>query len=203
MSMALVGTALGAKTAPMSDAEAAEFVRAPRAVVEETVGRVLLVLNQEGLESIQRRERIQLIAFDVFDFATMGKLVLARGWRKFDDDQREAFIAEFKVHLSRNYGSRLDRYEQTDVEVVKARLEPRNDVTVFSTVIGGQFDGIEMNYRLRQRDESWRVIDVVIEGVSLVANFRSQFKEIVSRGGPDLLLELMREKNAAQITDSD
>jgi phospholipid transport system substrate-binding protein len=203
ISVAVTGAALAVKTEPMSDAEAAEFVRAPRALVDETVGRVLEVLDQEDLASAERRRQIQVIAFDVFDFATMGKLALARSWRQFDADQRIAFVAEFKVHLSRNYGSRLDRYEQTDVEVVKARLEPRNDVTVFSKVIGGQFDGIEMNYRLRKRGEDWLVIDVVIEGVSLIGNFRSQFKEVVSRGGPDLLLEKMREKNAAPIKDAD
>jgi phospholipid transport system substrate-binding protein len=200
--LTLPGAATGAKK-EMSDAEAEAFLAAPTDLISETVARVIAVLNQKGLESLERRERIELIAFDVFDFATMGKLVLARGWKKFDAEQQVQFIDEFKLHLSRNYGSRLDRYQQTDVEVFDSRVEPRNDVTVRSKVIGGQFDGIEMNYRLRMNDDRWRVIDVVIEGVSLVANFRSQFKEVVSKGGPDLLLEQMREKNAAPRDDSD
>jgi phospholipid transport system substrate-binding protein len=84
-----------------------------------------------------------------------------------------------------------------------ARLEPRNDVTVLTQVVGGQFDGVEMNYRLRERGGEWRVIDVVIEGVSLVANFRSQFKQVLSRGDPDDLLEQMRKKNAASLADEE
>ena len=82
------------------------------------------------------------------------------------------------------------------VEVVGARVESRGDVTVLTRIIGGQADGIEMHYRLREREERWRMIDVVIEGVSLVSSFRSQFKEVVSQGGPELLLERLKDKNS-------
>ena len=181
----------------------ADLVGPPRAIVEETVGKVLVILNEDGLTSEVRRKRIEAIAFEVFDFKTMGKLVLARNWKKFDKAQRSDFIAEFKTYLSRNYGSRLDRYQQTDVDIVGTRIEPRNDVTVLSKVVGGQFDGVEMNYRMRERGDVWRVIDVVIEGVSLIGNFRAQFKEVVGNGGPEALLAAMRKKNAQSKSDDD
>jgi phospholipid transport system substrate-binding protein len=122
--------------------------------------------------------------------------VLARNWKKLDDRQRREFIEQFKIYLSRNYGSRLDRYRQTDVAIVGARIEPRGDVTVLSEVVGGEFDGVALDYRLRRRGGDWKVIDVVIEGVSLIGNFRSQFREVVSQKGPEGLLEQMRVKNA-------
>ena len=114
---------------------------------------------------------------------------------QFDDSEKSDFISEFKIYLSRNYGSRLDRYRQENVEIIGTRDEPRGDVTVMTKVVGGQFDGIEMNYRLRNRKDRWRAIDVVIEGVSLIANFRSQFAEIMSKGGPDKLIADLRTKN--------
>ena len=77
-----------------------------------------------------------------------------------------------------------------------AREEPRGDVTVQTRVIGGQFNGASVDYRLRKTGEEWRVIDVVIEGISMVSNFRDQFKAVVSSGGPDLLLKQLREKNS-------
>ncbi len=172
-----------------------ELVKAPRKVVGETIGKVLEILKQQEISSGDRRKQIEGLAFEVFDFTTMSKLVLARNWKKFDKAQRQEFVDEFKSHLARNYGSRLDRYQQTDVAIVGTRIEPRNDVTVRSKVVGGQFDGIEMNYRMREKKGVWRVIDVVIEGVSLVANFRSQFVSIVSRGGPEELLRQLKEKN--------
>jgi phospholipid transport system substrate-binding protein len=193
--------ALAARPDPPEDVDA--FVAAPRAIVAESVARVIAILNEPDLDSAARRAQIEQIAFDVFDFTTMSKLVLARSWKKFDPEQRTEFIGEFKIHLSRNYGSRLDRYQQTDVKVMGTRLEPRNDVSVLTEVVGGQFDGVEMNYRLRARDDQWGVIDVVIEGVSLVANFRSQFKHVLSRGGPDDLLEQMNKKNASPHEDED
>lgn len=166
-----------------------------RAVVQRTVDEVLVILKEKGLDSEQRRARIELIAFDVFDFPTMSKLTLAKNWKRFDEAQREEFVAEFKAHLSRRYGTRLDRYQQTDVAIVGTQLEPRNDVTVRSKVVGGQFDGVSMDYRMRETDGRWLVIDVVIEGVSLVANFRSQFTEVIAQGGPDELLRQLKSKN--------
>lgn len=182
-------------TARAADEGAPVAALGPREVVEVTVGKVLAILADPALDSPTRRERIEAIAFDVFDFSTMSKLTLARNWKRFDDDQRRAFVREFKAHLSRTYGSRLDRYRQENVEIYATRDEPRGDVTVQTKVVGGQFDGIEMDYRLRRRDERWRAIDVVIEGVSLVANFRSQFAEVLSRGGPDDLIAQLRTKN--------
>jgi phospholipid transport system substrate-binding protein len=167
----------------------------PREVVEDTVAKVLAILADEALDTETRRARIEAIAFDVFDFTTMSKLVLARNWKRFTQEQRYTFVREFKAHLSRSYGSRLDRYRQERVDIVSTREEPRGDVTVVTRVRGGQFDDIEMRYRLRYRNERWRAIDVVIEGVSLIANFRSQFAEVLSKGGPESLIEQLRTKN--------
>ena len=184
-------------------ADPAAFLAPPTALVRDTVGKVIVILKDAELPTAERRRRIEALAFEVFDFDTMSRLVLARNWKKFDAQQRRDFIAEFKIHLSRNYGSRLDRYRQTDVVITSSRIEPQNDVTVHSRVVGGEFDGVKLDYRLRQRDGEWKVIDVVIEGVSLVANFRSQFREVVGQRGPEALLEQMRAKNARPEPDAE
>jgi phospholipid transport system substrate-binding protein len=189
LALALLGLGAGAAAAAVDPTEAA------RVVVEKTVSEVLLILNEPGLDSEQRRERIERIAFEVFDFSTMSKLTLAKNWKRFDEAQREEFVSEFKAHLSRRYGTRLDRYQQTGVTIVGTQLEPRNDVTVRSKVVGGEFDGVALDYRMRETDGRWLVIDVVIEGVSLVANFRSQFAEVISQGGPEELLRQLKSKN--------
>ncbi|MFP6639881.1 MAG: ABC transporter substrate-binding protein [Myxococcota bacterium] len=172
------------------------YMAPPRAVAEKTLDQVLHVLNQREMSSAARIAEIEKIVFDVFDFSTMSKLVLARNWKKFSDPQRREFVGEFKLYLSRTYGARINRYEQTDIEVYGSRIEPRGDVTVLSRAVGGQFDDIEMNYRMRLRKGQWKVIDIIIEGVSMISNFRSQFGEIISRGGPQKLFEQMRAKNA-------
>ena len=86
------------------------------------------------------------------------------------------------------------RYANEKVEIRDSRVEPRGDVTLMTVIVGGAANGIDMNYRMRNRDDRWKVIDVVIEGISLVSNFRTQFKDIIGRDGPDGLLEKLRDK---------
>jgi phospholipid transport system substrate-binding protein len=180
--------------APAATAEVAD----PRAVIEKTVTDVLAVLKDRELSSADRRSRVEEIAYERFDFRTMSRLVLARNWKRFSGEQQEEFQREFKIFLAKSYGSRLDAYDQQEVEIVGEQQEPRGDVTVRTRILGGDFEGADVDYRLRNRDGDWRVIDVVIEGISLVANYRDQFKEVLGRGGPDELLEQLREKNAAK-----
>lgn len=176
------------------------FADAPteaRAIVRETVDQVIDILASKELTDDQRREQIEGIAYERFDFATISRLVLARGWKRFSPEQQEEFVEQFKIQLSKNYGSRIRRYEQEEVSILGERLEPRGDVTVRTRIEGGQADGIEVAYRMRKRDGAWRVIDVIIEGVSLVSSYRSQFAEVLSQGGPAELLQKLRDKNDA------
>lgn len=167
----------------------------PRAIMEETAEKVVAILARRDRPSEERVEEIKEIAYEIFDFQTMSKLVLARNWRKLDSEQRIEFVEEFRRHLSRTYGSRLDRYNQEKVDVYGAQVEPRNDVTIKTRILGGEFDRAEVAYRFREREDQWRIIDVVIEGVSLVSNYRSQFAEVLSSGTIDDLLARLRDKN--------
>lgn len=173
----------------------------PDAIVRKTVDQVIEVLANKTESEDQRRQRIEEIAYQRFDFATISRLVLARHWSRFTPEQREEFVEQFKIQLSKNYGTRIMRYDQQRVEIVGQRVEPRGDVTVGTRIKGGSADGVEVDYRLRrldqEKDGSWMVIDVTVEGVSLVSNYRSQFSEILGHGSPADLLRQLREKNAA------
>ena len=173
-----------------------------RTAVDVATKQVLAVLSEKGLTTPERRTRIEAIAYENFDFRTMSKLVLRRDWKKFSEPQREQFVEEFKRHLSESYGSRLERYEQTGISIAGERAEARGDVTVMTVIKGGQFDGATVDYRMRKTKDRWLAIDVIIEGVSLVSNFHSQFAEIVNRDGPEGLLAQLREKNANSATPS-
>jgi phospholipid transport system substrate-binding protein len=170
---------------------------APRAMVQKTVDAVLVVLQDESLSTEQKRKRIENIAYERFDFPTMSKLVLARNWKRFSSQQQSQFMDEFKRYLAVNYGNRIERYDQQTVEITGERQEPRGDVTIHTIVRGGEFEGAVVDYRLRQTGGEWLAIDVIVEGISLVSNFRDQFKEVLARGGPEELLEALRAKNAA------
>ncbi len=180
---------------PAGPATAESPADSPRKVVEGAISEIVEVMNQKGASEDDRRHRIAEIAYANFDFDTMSKLVIARPWRKFTKEQRSEFVGEFKTHLARSYGRRLSRFEGVDVAVTSEVAEQRGDVTINSEVVGGQFGGVVIAYRMRGKTGRWLVIDVIIEGVSLVSNFRSQFKPIVSQGGAEELLRRLKDKN--------
>ena len=187
----LVSSSLAAtdsRSATQSEARA-------HAVIEKTVEEVLDVLADKSASSEERLHSIEAIVYGRFDLHAMSRLVLARNWKRFSKQQQTEYVSQFKTYLSNNYGSRIERYDQEKVEILGARDEPRGDVIVRTRIVGGQFSGALVDYRLRNTAGEWRVIDVVIEGISMVSNFRDQFKAVVSSGGPELLLKKLKEKN--------
>jgi len=185
--------ALGLLAIPCT--QTAQALSAPAAVVEQMAGQALEVLRDKNLDMPTKRGRLEEIVYRNIDFETLSKLVMARNWRKLTPAQQDEFMREFKKHLSATYGDNVDNYRNESVKIVGERDEKRGDVTVKSKIVRGGTDDVMVDYRLRQRDGDWRIIDVVVEGVSLVANFRSQFQDIMSNGGADRLLKLLREKN--------
>jgi phospholipid transport system substrate-binding protein len=180
--------------APASAAETPGSEAARR--ISKTVDEVLVVLNDPKLDSATRRQRIEAIAYDLFDFDTVSRLVVAQYWKRFSPAQRTELVKRFKAFLARTYGERIDRYTNETVELVGEREEQRGDMTVFTRIVGGQYEGAEVDYRMRQIQGRWRAIDVKVEGISLVLNYRDQFKSILGRKGPEGLLEALRKKTA-------
>ena len=168
-----------------------------RATMEKTVADVLLVLDDSTLPLQTKRDRIQAIAFERFDFVTMSKLVLKRDWKKFDTAQQQEFVEQFREHLSARYGENLGKYEREKVEVTSDHTETNGDVSVKTVIRGGKFDGTPVDYRLRQ-GSGWQVIDVVIENVSLVSSFRTQFADVLAKSGPTGVLTKLKQRNAAR-----
>jgi len=169
----------------------------PRAIVEKMTQAAVDVLGNKGLSSEEKRHRIEDLAGANLDFDTMSRLVLARNWGRLSADQQAEFVRLFKAHLALTYGRSIESYSNEKVEVVGERDEGHGDWTVKTKILrGGGNADVLVDYRLRQENDAWRIIDVVIERVSLVANFRSQFQDIMSSGGPAKLLDVLREKNA-------
>lgn len=195
------GRAIAVASAAVMFCFAAAADAGPRETMQDTIDQVIAVLNDAALDTEQRRESIEKIAYDRFDMYTMSRLVLARSWKQFTPEQRKQYVVEFKEYLANNYGGRITRYDQEQVEILATRDEQRGDVTVLTRIVGGEFDDTRIDYRMRQRDGAWRVIDVTIEGISMVSNFRDQFREVLSRGGPAHLLAKLQEKNALGVVE--
>lgn len=189
--VALLAATLSLAASPATGSEG------PTQVVEATTSQVLAVLRDQDLPPEQKQEKIEDIVYAKVDFLTLSRLVLARNWKRLSPQQQKEFIDEFKRHLSITYGDNVEKYKNETVAITGDREEARGDWTVMTKVVGGTGDSdFLMNYRLRQKNGQWRIIDIIIEGVSMVSNFRSQFQEIMANGGPERLLRLLKEKNA-------
>jgi phospholipid transport system substrate-binding protein len=190
----LVASAVGlAATATPSATHAAE---APTAVVEQITSRVIAILADPATSVDDKRHRVEDVVYANIDFEILSRLVLARNWSRFTEPQQAEFMKQFKEHLAMTYGRNVENYKNEKVTITGSREEAKGDWTVKTKILRGGPGDILVDYRLRQRDGSWRIIDVIIEGVSLVSNFRSQFQDVVSSGGPEHLIALLREKNA-------
>jgi phospholipid transport system substrate-binding protein len=164
-----------------------------RSFVQGTIDQVMEILHNGSMPLDQKKIQVEELAYERFDFELISRLVLARNWQRFSPQQKSDFIDAFKKHLSATYRDTLDSFKDETIAISSARAEKNGDVTVMTRVKGATGD-TSVDYRLRKSDVGWRGIDVIIEGVSLVQNFRSQAQEIVSNEGPDGLIKKLRAK---------
>ena len=175
------------------------FAATPRETIDQTATQVIEILKDKSLDTAARRRRVEDVSNQHFDFDVISRLALARNWATLSPEQQTRFIEEFRQHLSVTYSRNLDSYSNEKVVILGDREEQRGDWSVKTKIArGGGNDDILVDYRLRKvaNGDEWKIIDVTIESVSLVANFRSQFQEIMASGGADRLLTLLAEKNA-------
>lgn len=189
----VAGAAALLGAAALAQASVAPAEEEARRFVQETIDAVLGVLQDRGLSQEQKKDRVESIAYERFDFELISRFVLARNWAAMSEQQRRDFVEAFKRHLSATYRDTLDEYRDEKITIEGSRPEARGDVTVMTRVHQGSSD-TKVDYRLRKTDAGWRGIDVIIEGISLVQNFRSQAQEIISAEGADALIQKLRNK---------
>ena len=187
--LALVATLMASRARAADD---------PKTVVTRVTNAAIEVLRDTTAPPAAKRERLEQIVLADTDFDTLARLVLAQNWGKFSDTEQVAFVEQFRRHLSMTYGRDIENYRNETVAVQGLREEPRGDVTVRTKILrGGGANDIAVDYRLRKlSDGRWKIIDFVIEGVSLVANFRSQFANMLSSSSPAQLIRTLEERNA-------
>ena len=170
----------------------------PEETVRTTADNALVILADGSLSTDQKTERLTTLLDGVSDFETTSKLVLARAWGDFSEEQRKEFQTLLRDYLIARYRDRVDDYAGQTVDVTGGREEARGDYTVHTKVKSGAKEPILVDYRLRKDAAGqWRVIDIIGEGLSIVSNLRSQFQSILSRGGPDKLIQTLRDKIAS------
>lgn len=170
---------------------------APMSTAEAAVKRVIDVLRDPKLKDPSakeaKKEQLRVIYKDMFDEVEFSKRTLARNWNKFTPSQRTEFISLFEQVLEKTYIDKILDYHSEKVVFYKETMVAEGLAEVQSKVITSSKE-IPIFYRMIQKDGKWKVYDVVVENVSLVQNYRSQFNEILAGGTPEQLLETLRKK---------
>ncbi len=166
-------------------------------VMQAFVDKVLSVLRDpaykaEG-EKANQRQKLSELSDTVFDWVELSRRTLALNWNTFDVEQRGEFVGLYKKLLEKTYMDRIQDYKDEKVEFTAEDRLDENQVEV-RTVVRAPDKDIPINYRLINRTGQWRVYDVVVEGVSLVQNYRSQFNNILSSKTPKDMLDDLRQK---------
>ena len=140
-----------------------------------------------------KQEHIRKISVKMFDFAELSKRTLGFNWNKFSTAQRQEFVDLYKGILEDAYVDKITSYTDERINYTRELQLSENSAEVQSTVVTKSGE-IPVYYRMHNKDGQWRVYDIVIEGVSLVNNYRTQFREILANNPPAYLLETMRKK---------
>ena len=131
-----------------------------------------------------------------FDFERMSRWVLGKYWRQADARQQSAFVQEFRTLLVRTYATSLSDYSDQSIEYLPFRDdETAEEVTVRSEVAQPGGFPIPINYNLHKRNGDWKVFDVTIDGISLIANYRTTFAREIRTDGIDALIKKLADRN--------
>ncbi len=173
------------------------FAGVPLDFMKVNADRVLEVLRDPKLQGEAglkvKEQKIAAIADNVFDFVELSKRTLGLNWNNFTPEQRKEFVQLFKSRLRDTYVDKVAAYSNERVNFTKE--VPISDTAVeVQSVVATEGRPVPINYRLTKKGNDWKVYDVVIEGVSLVSNYRTQFREILANNPPEKLLESLRNK---------
>jgi len=169
----------------------------PLETVQVQVNKLLDVLSDPTLkaesESETEKKKIWAIVDSIFDYTALSRRSLGRNWKRLNPDQQEEFTYLFRRLLGNLYMDRIMTYTDEKVIFIKEKVFSKNKAEVESKIITKSKE-IPVSYRMILKNDSWGVYDVVIEGVSLVRNYRSQFKSILKNKTSSDLLRILREK---------
>jgi len=164
----------------------------PTETIRVAVDEILALLRDDQLDKDTRRDRMRAIIDARFDFRAMSQRTLAINWKKASGEEQQQFVDLFTQLIQNSYVGKIEAYTNETVEYPAEKVKGRK--AVVDTLIVTSSKEIPIDYRVYLKDDQWYVYDVIIEGVSLISNYRSSYQEIVNREGFSGLLARMEEK---------
>jgi phospholipid transport system substrate-binding protein len=190
---------LGVLLAGFAASAAAQEVTPDELVKTVTTEVIDLITKDKEIRSGSRTKLIQVIEAKVlphFNFNSMTALAVGQSWGKATPDQKKRLVEEFRTLLVRTYASALSAYSEQRFDFRPLRARPTDtDVTVNVRVIQSGAQPVPIDYSMEKTAAGWKVYDVMVGGVSLVANYRTEFNATVREAGIEGLIRNLQAKN--------
>ncbi len=171
----------------------------PTDQLQGTVNEALEVLKDPELKAeemkAERREKLRNILFPRFDFPEMARRSLGFHWRKLSPQEREEFVELFTDLLEQSYVDRIESYSDEKFVYLKEVID-QNYAQVQSRILTPKGEEFSVNYNLHSRNGNWKVYDIVVENISMVNNYRSQFNRVISNSSYQELVDRLKIKQA-------
>jgi len=163
-------------------------------VVDEVVRIVSDPELKKPQKEPQRRQALKSSISRIFDYGEMAQRSLATHWKGRTPAERKEFVGLFETLLENSYSGKIESYHNEKIVYLNESIDGQHAIAK-SKVIAPKGDEYSLDYRLIRKSGKWMVYDVVIEGVSLVSNYRGQFNRIINNQGYPELLKKLRAKS--------
>lgn len=167
-----------------------------QAFIDSMAGRAIEFLGNSSMSQAAKKQQFEKLLRESFDMDTIGRFALGRYWKTATDAQKKEYMTLFRRMIIDVYSGRFSDYKGQKFETRGARPEGEKDTLVTSFIIPGDGPEIQVDWRVRYKDGRYRVVDVIVEGVSMSVTQRSDFAAVIQRGGGDVgvLLTHLRGK---------
>lgn len=184
-------------------------IRSPEVIIEQTSTQLLDIINQESDRIREDVKFVDSIVNDIIvpiiDLQSMAKLILGKHWKTASEQQRNDFIGEFKNMLIRTYAKSVADFGHAEINIIpNAEAQKGKFYRVKTQVTLSGSPPLNVDYVFRQqKDKQWKAFDLVVDGLSMIKNFRSSFSQEIEETSLDALINRMRNTNTEQQVASD
>lgn len=190
VSAAIALMVISASVAP----RAAQADNGAMSVAQNVVNQALQILSNRSAPLPERRRQLRGLVEANFDFAAMSRSALGYNWRSLAPDQRERFTKLFTSFIEVAYLDKIQDYQDQKVRFTGQRSLGDGYAEVETQIVQPGKSPTNVNYLLEQKDGSWKVYDVTVEAISIIANYRNQFNRVINEKGFDQLMAELQAK---------
>ncbi|MGH8597299.1 MAG: MlaC/ttg2D family ABC transporter substrate-binding protein [Gammaproteobacteria bacterium] len=169
----------------------------PMSVAKTTVNEALQVLADRSTPLGDRQEKLKQIVAAGFDYTEMSRSAMGYHWRQLSPDQQNQFIEVFTSFIQDSYLSKINDYQGQQVDFVKSSADEPDYAQVYSNIRQDGKPPLPVNYRLKKTSSGWKIYDVTVDAISIIANYRNQFNRVMNSKGYSTLIDDLKSKQAS------